>query len=431
MKKVAQNVLLLLPLSGLAVRASAQATPTATGQPAYQGFQLPTIGGSLQYALSASETITTGYNGNGGTAASTNLSGDIAYITTSERHPFSIVYTGGELISDNGNAPSSFFSDLALSQVYKTRNWEFIGTDSVSYLPDSPTTGLSGVLGVGDLGSAPVTTSVGQNILTNNNPRVDNSVSGSAIRTITGNTSVHATGSYEVLRFLDDTTDAINSNQVGASVGVEHRLNQRNSVGASYSYSSFTYENGGFSFITQSVFVDYTRQWTRNLTMTAAIGPQRASSSASKTDASYFSPSVNVGGSLGLTYSGRLTTYSLLYLRSENGGSGIAQGALSDSISFNARRPLNRVWAAAGTVLYNRSTSLPNLAATSFSTSSEVASGQLSRGIGRSLSAFLSYAVERQTEDGLSSSTAIYNGTSQIIGFGITYAPSHRPLARP
>jgi hypothetical protein len=430
MKKVAQNALLLLPLGGIALPALGQAVPAATTQAPYQGFMLPTVGGSLQWAVSASETVTVGYNGSGGTAASTNFSGDVAYISASENHPFSMIYTGGELISDTGNEPNSFFSDLALSQVWKTKNWVFIGSDTVSYLPDSPTTGLSGVLGVGDLGNTPVTSSLGQDILTTNNPRVDNAVSGSVVRTLTGATSLHATGSYEVLRFLDDTNDAIDSNQVGASAGIEHRINARNSIGASYAYSSFTYETGTFSFITQSVFLDYTREWTKQLTMSATIGPQRASSSSSPTSPGYFTPSVNVGGSLLLSYQGQRTNYSLSYLRSENGGSGISQGALSDSVSFNVRRPLNRVWQVAGTALYSRSSSLPNLAGTSYTTDGEVASGQLSRGIGRSLSAFLSYAVERQTETGLSSSTAVFNGTSQVIGFGITYSPSAHTLNR-
>src|ERR1700722_3418574 len=48
MKKVAQNALLLLPFGGLALPAFSQATPTASTEAPYQGFQLPTVGGSLQ-----------------------------------------------------------------------------------------------------------------------------------------------------------------------------------------------------------------------------------------------------------------------------------------------------------------------------------------------------------------------------------------------
>ena len=431
MKKVAQNALLLLPLGGIALPALGQAVPAATTQAPYQGFMLPTVGGSLQWAVSASETVTVGYNGSGGTAASTNFSGDVAYISASENHPFSMIYTGGELISDTGNEPNSFFSDLALSQVWKTKNWVFIGSDTVSYLPDSPTTGLSGVLGVGDLGNTPVTSSLGQDILTTNNPRVDNAVSGSVVRTLTGATSLHATGSYEVLRFLDDTNDAIDSNQVGASAGIEHRINARNSIGASYAYSSFTYETGTFSFITQSVFLDYTPRVDQAAHDERHDRPAACEQLVEPDESRLFHALGERGRIAAAQLSGpadellvelsAFREWRLGYLAGRTVGLGLVQRAASVEPRLAGRR--NRA-------LQPLEQPAEPGRGTSYTTDGEVASGQLSRGIGRSLSAFLSYAVERQTETGLSSSTAVFNGTSQVIGFGITYSPSAHTLNR-
>ena len=46
--------------------------------------------------------------------------------------------------------------NMSVSQGYIARNWVFNISDSFSFLPQSPTTGLSGIAGVGDLGSTPV-----------------------------------------------------------------------------------------------------------------------------------------------------------------------------------------------------------------------------------------------------------------------------------
>ncbi len=140
----------------LAPAGHAQAVPAATAPAPYQGFGVPDLRGNLTYALSASESVTTGYNGGNGTATSTNLSGDAAYLSRSETHPFSAAYSGGFLGSTSGPQPSTTFQNLSLSQVFRQKKWNFIVGDTVSYLPQSPTVGLSGIPGLGDLAIDPV-----------------------------------------------------------------------------------------------------------------------------------------------------------------------------------------------------------------------------------------------------------------------------------
>jgi hypothetical protein len=140
------------------------------------GFNLPTHLGTLSYSLSGSELLETGAY-NSGVSTSTVASGNLAYISKSDKDPFSAVYSGGYIFSTvPGSSESSTYQDLAISQVLRTRSWVFVLSDAVSYLPDSPTTGLSGVAGVGDIGVYPVQTGLGpaQDILTNYGTRLGN-----------------------------------------------------------------------------------------------------------------------------------------------------------------------------------------------------------------------------------------------------------------
>ena len=109
---------------------------------------------------------------------------------------------GGILIGNSGQ-PSTFFQSHSFSQVLSTKHWNIDVADNVSYLPESPVSGLSGIPGVGDVGVDPI--SVGPNsgigVLTNYGPRVSNSASVSVSRTLTGHISAQASGLYAIQRF--------------------------------------------------------------------------------------------------------------------------------------------------------------------------------------------------------------------------------------
>src|SRR5579875_486655 len=153
MKKLPQRASVsLVALCLFHPAARAQSLPADTGAtPPGVGFSLPHIGGSLSYALNGSELISNGFFNNSGVSYSTNISGDVAYVSKSQFHPFSAVYDGGILIADSGQ-PTTFYQSLSFSQVLSTKNWNIVLADSVSYLPESPVAGLSGIPGVGDVG---------------------------------------------------------------------------------------------------------------------------------------------------------------------------------------------------------------------------------------------------------------------------------------
>src|SRR5665213_1982800 len=127
-----------------ALAANGQALPAAEASPISTGFGIPRVAGTLQWAVTGSETLSWGYYANSGAAAATNLSGDMAYLSNSKQDPFSMVFAAGRSWSTSGE-PSYTFLSLGLSQVINVGRWNFVLSDSVSYLPGTPIFGLSGV----------------------------------------------------------------------------------------------------------------------------------------------------------------------------------------------------------------------------------------------------------------------------------------------
>jgi hypothetical protein len=422
-------ILLLLAIAPWAQRLSAQALPAAAAPSSYQGFQFPTVGGQLTYGVSASQTITTGYGDGNGTATVpiTDISGDLAYISRSETHPFSMVYSGGYLASESSQMPSSWFHNLALSQSYRTRTWNFVLVDTLNYLPDTPVGSLSGIAGVGDLGVPPVQVGVyeGPGVLTNYAQRVSNMVSGSAERNLTGNISLTGTGSYSIQRFLTNPADATNdNNEVAASSGINDRLDARNTIGANYSYMQYTYIGQSFSFVSNGVNFEYIRNFSPRLNLSSSLGPEWTSSSLLTATA------VNLAAAITLTYSNQRDSASLAYTRGTNSGSGVVEGTLSDIVGFSGRRSFNRAWTGSTNISYIHSESLQNSLLPSYSIESVVAGAQISRAIGRYVSSYASYTLEHQTTEGTSLSPLAYSGLQQVFGFGVTYSPGAIHLGR-
>ena len=178
-----------------------QALPAAEAAPISTGFALPRAAGTLNYAVSASEGLSWGLYGNQGAASGTSLTGDLGYISNSKLYPFSAVFSGGHSWSTTGSGqPSYSFLNLGMSQVLNVKKWSIVVSDGANYIPATPTTGLSGVPGVGDLGVSPVQVGAdtGQGILTNYSSRVNDTVTGGVQRPLTGKTSFSASGSYGI-----------------------------------------------------------------------------------------------------------------------------------------------------------------------------------------------------------------------------------------
>lgn len=403
----------------------AQSIPAAVGSaPASSapatGFGARPLAGSFNYSLNASELISTGYYGSG-EALTTNLSGSAVYQSRSDSHPFDMVYTGGVLFANSGQ-PETSYQSLSLSQSLRTKNWNFNVQDSVTYLPQSPVSGLSGIPGVGDLGISPVPIGpqAGIGILTSYGPRVSNTVAGSASRYITPHLSAQASVYQDVQEFIgDNSNEALNNSGEGASAGLTYRFDTRNSLYSNYNYSRFSFGTTYGTFISQGVTVGYARQWTRRFSTSAYVGPQFESSGSG-----LFASTTQIAAGANASYLGRNTFYNLNFSRGTNNGSGVIPGSFSDQVSAGVSRIFRRVYNVAGNLGYSRVSSLPGFQAFVFSSQGVTASGQVARALGRRFYGYASYTVEEQSFGQVTGPAAnAFNGVYQIVAVGVSYSP--------
>jgi hypothetical protein len=423
--KIQIHILFACVLTSACMAATCSAQDQPPVLPTSMGFSLPTISGQVSYAITASQTYTTGYNGQDANVNSTNISGNIAYLSSSETHPFGMIYSGGFLGSESAALPSSTFQNLSLSQLYHGKRDNFVIADTVSYLPQSPISGLSGVAGVGDLGIGPVQIGgyQGPGILTQYSRRVSNDVSASDTHNITGKTSLSVTGFYSIGRFL--YTDSLpyntyDTNEEGATVGVLHRLSARDSFGVNYTYTHFSFVGQSYSFDTHGANVEYIHRFSPRLIFDGSAGPQWNLSDI------YSSTPLNAAVTASLVYTAERSTFSVGYTRGASTGFGVVQGSLTDTVGLTARHNFSRSLSAATTFSYSHSASLATGLFLPFSINSEIGSAQVTRSLGTSFSIYASYTAQNQNSDNYLANTIALNGLSQTVGVGITYSPRTR-----
>ncbi|WP_348267882.1 hypothetical protein P8936_01255 [Edaphobacter paludis] len=422
-----------------ATAASAQAAPAGSMSPTV-GPGLPAIDGLFHYALSGAEQVETGYSGSG-TGYSTSLSGDASYSSKSEARPFSMVYAGGVLLGNQYGRSATTFQNFAVSQGLVTGNWLFDVSDSVSYLPESPTTGLSGIPGLGDLGSQPLqgpSTGPAGGILTNNSTSISNGLTGSVERRLTSLTSISGNGSWTILRFPDQ--GGLDNTQYLGEVGLNHRIDARDTVSGNVSYSTFSYGSGiNLTVQTRGINGVFQRVLSRTLNVTVSAGPQWISSSNS----ALIPSRVTVATDASLVYSKQFTNAGFSYVRGVNGGSGVQPGALSDTFTGSVARSYGRDWMASLTADYTRTSGLlqPSalVAAPGLGLALPYAGGsgntayggvQVSRRLGNSFSGFASYNLQHQSIDSSLASQNAFSGLIQTFGIGITYSPRSTRLGQ-
>ena len=388
------------------------------------GFNLPTHLGTLSYSLTGSEQIESGY-GSGGVYAGTTLSGNLGYLSKSEYNPFSLLYSGGVTFGDIPGTDSNVqtYQNIAASQVFRTKSWVFVASDAFSYLPNSPTTGLSGIAGVGDVGANPPQSGIGptQAILTNNSNRISNGLQGSATWQTTASLDLEGSASWEILKFTGGDV-GYNNDSWGATFGPNYRIDARNSVGATAFYNQQTYPGyQNYLIETQGVTANYSRAWSRRLSTTVSFGPARTYGRTIVPIPSQ----IHLSGSASLSYATRTTGLFANYDRSVNAGSGVVFGAISDSVSVGMNRPINRDWILGMDLGYSHNVGLTPIEGVIPSYDTIFGSAQVSRRLTESLSMYGSYtAISQSANNQPAAQAAVFSGTNSIISIGITFAPA-------
>ena len=426
----------LFLIAPLAAHAQATEGAQASATPTVPSLNAAPEADELSYTLGASESVLWGYNGYSGLTNTSNVNGTASYVSGNQSHPVSFLYSGGYLFGSGGQ-PSGSYQNLGISQQILTRHFGFTVGDTVSYLPNAPVFGLSGVVGVGDIGTSPLGTGglPIDSILTNYGRRVTNTVSGSANTKFSQSTSLNAFGAYTIQRFIDDT--GIENNELDLGGSMNHRIDARNSIGAGYVYSRFTYlQNTLFGFNLDNLRIDsheanlqFEHVFTRRLVFNASAGPQWTQSSRPTPDA--FSaiaiPSrLDFAANVSLSYMARNTEYVASYSRGTSTGGGVLIGTVSDNVNFTVDRKFGHDWTGGFSVNYGHADSLvtDNLGHTKVT--GLYTGVQVTRKLGRFFNAYGSYNLEHQSLTGPLVGFNAFGGTANAVGFGINYTP--RPI---
>jgi hypothetical protein len=383
--------------------AHAQVVPEATAGPAI-----------MQYALRYSQSGV--FLSGNQTSLQTNASAEVDYANGFKRFPFNLNYGGGYTWTLSGPSyATGLFQRLLISQGYIGKRWNLLASDSVYYLPQSPTMGFSGIPGTGEpIGGPGSNPSSGQQILTVNTTVVNNIATGEVGRNLNHATTLSFGGTSQVLRFPDG--NGLDTNAMTANAGLTRRLDARNSLTGQYAYSRFGYGGTTFTFETNSALIDYHRAWTRHLNSDVSAGPQWVNS----VGITALHSSTNISASAAVNYQLRFGSTSLSYNHQTNSGAGFLFGTTVDSANAGFTREFGKDLSIGISGSYTRNTGLLN---------NEVISGkfggvQATRRLGRHLSLFANYtAMDQSSSSSSSLQPNVLDQLEQVVAFGIGYYP--------
>ncbi|MHB1795455.1 MAG: hypothetical protein ACYCPO_10855 [Acidobacteriaceae bacterium] len=419
MKKTSQLVVFLFCFCAAA---GAQAVPAATVH------GLP-VSGDLHYDFNYSQMAE--FAGGLGDWQMSTLSASASYANGKDRFPFSMEYGGGYLWTIAGPSyGSGLFQHMFLSQGIVGRKWNVVGSNDISYLPEAPTTGFSGIPGIGEpIGVPSPAPPSGQSILTLNTYVVANNTQAELGENLNRTTLFSAGGSYDLFRYTDG--NGINMNMTAANAGPTWRLNARNSLMGDYLYSQFSFPDYNFSMTTNAGTLGFQRAWSRKITTNISAGPQWLSSSQSATMPSSLGVIVNAA----VNYQFQLDSASLVYSHGVSGGAGYLLGAELDTVTANFSRGFGKKLTVGVDASYMRTASLGNstpeniLPGYSGVFDAEFAGVQATRQLSRHISAFANYtAMAQSSSSAVAVPANVLNELMQVVGFGIDYSPRGRHL---
>jgi hypothetical protein len=423
MKKIVQFAAIVLAACSYA---HAQVVPEATGP-----SKLP-LSGNLNYALRYSQTAQ--FGGGLGDWQTGSISGSVDYTNGTSRHPFSMGYGGGYTKTYTGPSyDTGVFQHLFISQGLVGRKWNATVSDNISYTPESPTIGFSGVPGTGDpVGGSGSNPPSSQSVLTLDTRTIANTAAVQAGYRIDYATTLNVGGNSSLLRYPDG--NGLDTDGLGANGGLTRRLDARNSLIGQFMFSRYYYPNQASetalssasvpypSFEVEAATFGFQRVWSPKLQSTVSVGPEWISSSNAAIEPSITTLSVNAA----VTYSFRSESANLGYSRGASGGGGVLPGATEDSLFAGFSRVFGRNLTIGLTAAYMRSDAL----ALGGGAIDAVYGGvQATRQLGRYFSAFGNYTAEDQTSNQTVQSNVL-DEFYQVIGFGVAFSPREILLRR-
>jgi hypothetical protein len=409
----------LAVLFALSTAASAQVAPAVTGP-----GRLP-ANGRLYYAFRYAQSAE--FGGTLGTWQMATASGSANYASTSERAPFSVEYAGGYAWTLTGPSfGSGLFQRMNLAQGGVWRKWAVTVSDDVSYSPQSPFTGFSGITGIGEpIGTPNPTPPSSQSILTLNTHVVENLAMGTVENKLTAATTLSGSGAYNLLRYPNN--DGLDTNTYSANGQLTHRLNGRDSIIGTYQYSLYTYPNYSYTFETHAGLFGFRYLLSRKLSAVFAAGPLWINGSTLQVGSTLLViPSKLTYTANGkVAYTSKPTSVDVGYSHGTNGGAGYLFGATWDSVEGNFSRIVGPNLMIGLTGGYNHTAALINnttVLINTGATNNVVGGSQATWQINRNVIAFVNYTGAYQTTTSPLPTNAV-NQVLQTVSFGVGFSP--------
>ena len=403
------------------------ATSASRAQPPLSGFgssEIGQTGETRSYILPSIEASGSGDTNAEQVAGHPGLNYYSTYVWNLELQrvkrtsQFNLSYAGGErLYSSPLNAGTAGGSDraygfhsLAMGEQVTRRRLAFKLLDTFSYLPESQYGfgGFSGLnsfgggLGAAAFANAPSLQSIllpNQTVLTGRARSLSNLATAELDYQTSRRSEVTVGGGYGTLQYIDP--GFINSYYWLAQTGYNHQLSRRDQIGIIYSATVLKFNGINQEILNQGLELAYGHQITNKLALKLAAGPQ-------VTDLS-----LPIGGSLvqwflatddSLEYRlAKRRSVRVSFARTLTNGSGVLFGAESDVVRAELYNSFTRNWSGSLSLGYARNQALSQLpaAAAGIKYQAYVGSASINRQLGKTISMFISYSVQRQVSDSL------------------------------
>lgn len=395
------------PLAGLANVVFANPEET-------RSFLIPQFGFGESYDSNAQGTVP-------GSDERSTLEGSLTLQRNSKRRHFDLKYDGGAIIYRNNSQLNTNFDRVALSEQMSWRKISLLINDEVSYSPEAPfgTGGLNlgggGILapGISDLTSNVLPE---QSVLGQRSSRISNSILTQVSYILSGTRSITVFGSYGLLRFKNPLF--VDSDQSAFGVGFNQQISAKDTVSTNFDTSLFSFPSE--SIRTHSVNVAYSRFLNGKFSADAAGGPEftifDSVGSATSTLISY-----SVQGSL--RYRGHNKDLGITFARGVTGGSGVFNGAETESVRGYLNRSLGRLWQGEVGVGYSRNSPLSRLTNGPAQYDAVFTDLRLNRVLSRSLDFTFGYQLQHQTSSIGNPLTAFGIRHVVSVGFGWHHQP--------
>jgi hypothetical protein len=296
------------------------------------------------------------------------LGGDFTMVKAWSHSTFDVNYsaggyfTSGEGAQIAGQPDHGWFQNVALGYSAVVDRWQIQAFDYASYLPES-SFGFAGGTGIAlpgsgsslgpSLGGLTGAVMPNQSIYSATGPRYSNVFAPQITYSLSRRSSVTVAGSYGILRFTQ-TGNVDNDDYVG-SIGYNYQLNQQDSIGILYRFSSFHYAGQPQALGSHVANFVYTKKIAKRLGMSLYAGPQITTFRVKVGN-----DSQQIGASAGatLSYAMEHRNLSLSYYHGLSGGGGVLVGSDADQVTFTVSQQLGRVWSGNVNAGYARNGSL-------------------------------------------------------------------------